>query len=185
MSLQIKAALMFSVSALLSFPAFAVFKCNDTSGRPIFQERPCQGEGTRVEVKPASGSATSTSTPVTSPPNVGGHGKEPVISEAQRLNNLALKLNRENRLSTINNFELKAAYGRINAAVSQCDQRMAALQHKKSFSKNNLAGATWEQSISSEMQSVAALCASEQQRHQMGLDRLLAEKAQIERELGM
>ena len=44
----------------------------------------------------------------------------------------------------------------IQAHQSQMERELASLQNKKRRAKNNLAGATWEQSISIEMQTVSA-----------------------------
>jgi hypothetical protein len=45
---------------------------------------------------------------------------------------------------------------RITAYEAMMDAELAALRAKKGQARNNLAGATWEQSISTEMEAVAA-----------------------------
>lgn len=46
--------------------------------------------------------------------------------------------------------------GEIAAINAEHEAAQAALREKKGRARNNLAGATWEQSISDEMQAVAA-----------------------------
>lgn len=58
-------------------------------------------------------------------------------------------------------FELRVvpeAQGAIARQRKQCDDDLRALQDKKLTASNNLAGATWEGSISSEMSAVATRC---------------------------
>ena len=47
------------------------------------------------------------------------------------------------------------AQARITQLIQERDAKLAALRDKKSYANNNLAGATWEKSISDEMQAVA------------------------------
>lgn len=46
--------------------------------------------------------------------------------------------------------------GAINGRNNQMNLEMAAIRERKAYAKNNLAGATWEQSLSTEMQAVAS-----------------------------
>lgn len=46
----------------------------------------------------------------------------------------------------------------ISSHQAQCDSQQRSLAAKKGSATNNLAGATWEQSISSEMQAAATAC---------------------------
>ncbi len=50
------------VILLMTAPAWAVNKCKGSDGKFVFQDAPCLGEGARVDVRPASGTAGSTST---------------------------------------------------------------------------------------------------------------------------
>lgn len=112
-----------------------VYKCN-VGGAVLFQDRPCDGVGQKVEVRPASGTAASSTAPI----------------DALRLNVKGMELERR-----IKETEHQVVLGErdINGLQAQRDRELQALQVKKSVAKNNLAGATWEQSISTEMTAVS------------------------------
>jgi len=52
-------------------------------------------------------------------------------------------------------YEIKNLEREVDGYQSAMDGQLVALQRKKSLAKNNLAGATWEQSISTEMQAIS------------------------------
>lgn len=169
------------LALMAATPARAVYKCQDASGRTTFQEIPCSGanQGGKLDIHPASGagavpSAISTETPGTA---------SPAITEADRLNHLSARLAKENRLSTLNNLAIGAAQGEILRAEAQCQAEIEAVRNRKSLHDNTLAGATWEQSLSVEMQAIATRCDTEQRRLQANLERLLSEKQDLERAL--
>ena len=54
-----------------------------------------------------------------------------------------------------NAYEIENLEGKIRHYQSSLDHDLAVLRSKKALANNNLAGATWEQSISTEMQSVS------------------------------
>lgn len=172
-----------------SSPAWAVFKCQDANGRYSFQETPCASgsKGAEIEVKPAAGHAQM---PVPVPASAlpsDGTASAPVakpMTEADRLNAQAATMRKRNRLSDLKNRHIPDAYGAIDQAKYSCDQRMASLRNNKRSASNNLAGATYENSLSSEMQAVATQCDSDQRRLSRDLDRLLAERKDIETSLG-
>ena len=62
-------------------------------------------------------------------------------------------LERERRLTEIDR-EIKRLEGRIVDHRSEMGSEMDSLRRKKQFANNKLAGATWEQSISDEMNAV-------------------------------
>ena len=175
------------LACMVASPTWAVYKCKDTQGRTSFQQTPCPGaaRSEKLDVQPASG--PSLATPPTMPSTAGssaapGSPGSPV-SEADRLNALSARLAKENRLSTLNNLTIGAAQSDIHRAQANCQSEIRALRQRKSLANNNLAGATWEQSLSSEMQAIAARCDTEQRRLQAALNRYLAEKQDLEREL--
>ena len=167
-------------------PAWAIFKCDDGTGKQIFQDRPCtSGKSSTYDVKPATGHAPKAA-PVAVPAASTGQTEAPAakpMTEAQRLNAQADLIRKRSRLKDINDLYLGGAYDRTRRVQASCNRELDALSNKKRFSKNNLAGATWEQSISAEMQAVATSCQGEQQAAQNDLDRLISEKAQLEREI--
>lgn len=172
-------------AALAASPALAMYKCKDANGRTAFQERPCESTGTKgnqIEVRPAAGAAPSTApainTQATAEPTAGAPQ-----TEAERLRKLNERDRKQRRLKDLNEREISTAKGRIRNANNQCERRMGGAQYMKSFANNNLAGATWEQSLSTEMQAYATQCAAELSRYNAALDRLLAEKSRLEQDL--
>lgn len=134
-------------------PAWAINKCVGADGKVSFQEQPCPGKGGAIDVKPASGMAPApaqrtaasdapTSSPVASP----AAKKEGVFGETYRR-----KLDLETHLISNTRAEL-------NGHLQDCDAQQRSLAAKKGLARNNLAGATWEQSISAEMQAAATAC---------------------------
>jgi hypothetical protein len=68
---------------------------------------------------------------------------------------IARTLERERRMREIER-EIQAVEANIFNRNAVMSQEMTALRNQKQYANNNLAGATWEQSISTEMQAVAA-----------------------------
>jgi len=169
-----------TVLALATTPAFAVYKCKDATGRTVFQERRCEtigAKGSQIEVRPASGQPTSPA------PSTAATQAAPQ-TEAARLRTLNERSSKESQLHKLVELEIPAARARIRNASNQCEARMKAVKSQKSRANNNLAGATWEQSISAEMQAIATQCTADQTRANADLDRLLTEKRMLEQELG-
>lgn len=178
-----------AVVALLlaaSTPAWAIYKCDDGTGKQVFQDRPCAtGKSSTVDIKPASGHASKPSQAASAPPAT-GNSNTPAsrpVTEAERLNAQADHIRKRARLRDINDLYLNGAYLNVDRVQNKCRNEMEALSVKKRSSMNNLAGATWEQSISAEMQAVATRCQAEQQTAQNELERIRSEKAQLEREI--
>ena len=172
-------------AALVASPALAMYKCKDANGRTAFQERPCEATGTQgnlIEVRPAAGPAPSTA-PSASTQAAGASTTDAPQTEAERLRKLNERDRKQRRLTDLNEREISAAEGRIRSSTNQCERRIASAQGMKAHANNNLAGATWEQSLSTEMQAIATQCGAEQTRLNTALDRLLAEKSRLEQEL--
>jgi hypothetical protein len=112
-----------------------VYKCS-IGGATVFQDRPCAGSGEKVNVKPASGT----------------EAKSTASIDALRLNVKVMELERR-----VKEVDDRIALGEreINQLQVQRDRDIQVLQAKKSLARNNLAGATYEQSISTEMQAVS------------------------------
>lgn len=156
--------------------AWAIYQCQDpATGRTTFQERPCEATGMRgkqIEVRPstlgATGSATATAT---------------TAGTAQQLRAQSERHAKERRLRDLNAHDIPNAQARARSAASRCKERMDAVGRKKSSASNNLAGATWEQSLSTEMQAIATQCHAETAVLNAEVDRLLNEQRQLEQEL--
>lgn len=74
----------------------------------------------------------------------------PAPTDAQKLKGLQMS-RRSNELRA----DIENAQSNISLFRSQMEREMSMLRDRKNYSNNNLAGATWEQSISTEMQAVA------------------------------
>ena len=130
---------------LLPALAHGQFKCTDAEGRISFQQAPCptseaqQALKLRADVAPGSASGTSASAPQ-------GASVELRMLKA---------LERERRVRDLER-EIADTENALSGRGVMMSNELAALQLRKRSANNNLAGATWEQSISAEMQAVAA-----------------------------
>lgn len=136
--------------AATTFPASAIYQCKDANGRTSFQDTPCaSGAGKQLQVRPASGGSDSTSQPRPAPSSTSGtqasSSHDPVAKVRQ--------LERTNEISRIDR-EIRDIEYEIEKDQLEMERELTSLQQKKARANNNLAGATWEQSISTEMQAV-------------------------------
>lgn len=142
----------------LSSSAFAINKCTGADGKTVFQDAPCMGKGETIVVKPASGQAPA---PVVAAPASDAAGAAPAAAApaatttAKKEGAFGEKWRRRNDLET---HLISNARGELNGHLQGCQQQQAALAAKKGSARNNLAGATWEASISAEMQAAATMC---------------------------
>ena len=146
--------LFAAVLAALCAPAWAVNKCTGADGRVSFQDAPCSGKGESLNVRPARGDAPAA--PAAAPADGAAAGAP--RTEAQRLEGL---ISESQRLRKVQEYELRIVPGAQSAIANQrrqCDAQLQALKDKKRLANDNLAGATWESSISTEMTAVATRC---------------------------
>lgn len=154
---------------LVASPVWAINKCIGSDGKAVFQDAPCVGKGEQLDVRPASGRAPSTpaTTPAGQPgaavPAAAGVPKEGVFGESWQ------------RRTFLENRGIADARGAIQAHDAQCEAKQAELASKKTRARNNLAGATWEQSISTEMQAAATICDTKGRDLRAQLERLESE----------
>lgn len=144
---------VFSLALAMSAPTWAINKCTMPNGKVAFQDAPCPGQGETIEVKPASGRApapapaasAAAAAPPSQPAAIPGKKEGPFGESVRRKFDLELHL-------------IGSARGQLNWHLQSCDQQQRDLAAKKGHARNNLAGATWEQSISAEMQAAATTC---------------------------
>lgn len=142
-----------TVSAMLLAavaPAWAINKCIGTDGKPVFQDAPCMGKGEKIVVRPASGDAPE--------PDKAALAAAPV-PEGQRLERQLSQVQSERRRRDLEVAIPKSQFEQANF-MQACDRDLQALQDKKALARNNLAGATWLQSISTEMGALTRRCES-------------------------
>ncbi len=126
---------------LIAAPASAVNKCVNDAGQVVYQTAPCPATAKGSELtlqKAPSPSVTSTAD----------------AEELKRLQQTAGKMEKERKLTEIDR-EIRQLEGQILDHRRAMNDEMNRLQQRKQLANNNLAGATWEQSISDEMSAVS------------------------------
>lgn len=148
-------------------PAFAINKCLTPDGKAVFQDLPCSGgQGGRVDVRPASGREAPT-------PQAAPAGKPSVEAEG-------VFGDRWQRLQHLKNRGVPDARADLQNTIANCDAQQLELSKRKTYANNNLAGATWEQSISTEMQAKATLCDAKIRDARSLVDRLEKEMGDLQ-----
>jgi hypothetical protein len=139
-----------------------MYKCQ-AKGQTSYQQVPCAG-----------GAAQAT---LSAP--------DAVADDAARASRARFETDNAARLvaSRRKSIDEQIAYNqtRIAAYESMMDSELVALRAKKNRARNNLAGATWEQSISSEMEAVAANYATKIRIAQDEIDALRKERLTLAR----
>ena len=165
---------VFTCALFALTPAWAINKCMGPDGRVSFQDAPCLGQGEKIEVRPASGSApkpaahtsaasdSASAAAVPAQPTAPGR-KENVFGE------------RWQRRTYLENRGIPDARAAIDGHQADCAAQQAQLASKKKRATNSLAGATWEDSISGEMQAAATMCDSRARELRAELDSLQRE----------
>lgn len=139
-------ATSFFLTLLMTSPAWAVYKCPEASGRIAIQQAPCV-DGTKLDVKPASGPATVPSAPDGKPQ-----------TEAERLNSLTAASARERRRRDLQERIVPNASSDIYAHRDACQRTQAALEADQYRYEQNLYGKTHATQRASEMAAAAAQC---------------------------
>lgn len=127
-----------------------VYKCKDASGTTVYSAQPCAINAKPIDLRPASGQSRQAASAASPVPLSAETSSAPSIprSLVQRGNDAAQR--------RILDDDITRKQREIAAMNAGHEAEQAALREKKGRARNNLAGATWEQSISDEMQSVAA-----------------------------
>lgn len=133
---------IFAAVVLLQAPVWAVNKCTGPGGKVSFQDAPCIGQGDKITVKPASGFVAPT---------------EATTQTRTQANLDALQGERVRREKWIAMNDTRIA---LNNQRNQCADEQKQLANSKAWSRNNLAGATRDVSISQEMTAAAVACDS-------------------------
>jgi hypothetical protein len=131
---------------LLAASAHAqVFQCVE-NGRKVFSDKPCGQDAKPLEVRPSSGRVTPSS-----PQSAGANeaAQKQSQDDLSKRADLAVK-------KRLLDEEIYRKEQRLKSLRSDMEQKLADLREKKRNANNNLAGATWENSISQEMNSVVA-----------------------------
>ena len=164
--------LVLAALALLCSPAWAqVYKCPDASGRTVIQQVPCMG-GQQMKVRPASGHAPAPAqagAPAPSGAEAAGSGAAAApMTEAERIN-------RRTRISQLESRMIRDAKLAIAQAQDRCRSDAAAIDRQRGTARNNLAGATFLQSLATQEQALRTRCDTEERSLREDHARLLAE----------
>lgn len=140
--------LPFALLLLTSPASHAIFKCTDR-GVTVFQDAPCPTGGGEIKVKPASGASQAQGQPPAS--------QQPAAPSASKFDPVASlkRVQGERRVVEIDR-EIHAAERRVEDARERMDREIAIAKESKNYARNNLAGATWEQSLAMEMQAATS-----------------------------
>lgn len=137
---------ILAVALLVASPSWAINKCVSADGKVSYQAQPCAG-----------GTAKTINIKTPPPPVVNSGSSIPQSASvtAQSSDQRALeRFARDRRIR-----EITYQIAGLEQDVDQRNQRMEAemnvLKGRKSLANNNLAGATYQQSLSVEMQAVA------------------------------
>ncbi|RLQ23543.1 DUF4124 domain-containing protein [Seongchinamella sediminis] len=163
-----KHGLAFAVLLAISSTASAqtqFYKCKDQGGQPVFSQRPC-GEnaqtGTITGPERNGGPVSTSPAPTATAATTTAPSQEPDTWDKVEASRLLREAERE----------IDRREDRIDYLEAERDKKIAALRNKKRYANNNLAGATWEESISSEMQAVNDQYQSKIDSQQRKIDRL-------------
>ena len=144
---------MFLAAVLLGVsPVWAVNKCTGPDGKVVYQDAVCAGKGEAINISPASGHAAPSAAPAQAAPAGGPRpalSKEGVFGASWQ------------RRTFLESRGVPDARSALQGHLQRCAAKQRELTAKKGSASNNLAGATWEQSISTEMQAVATMCDSQ------------------------
>lgn len=143
--------------------AAQVYKCT-VNGRTVYADSRCSPQAGVVKIMP--GPAAPTESEIKA---------KTVLAENATKANVILKRR------TVD-AEIARIQSSLDAVNYQKEQSLAHLRAKKQLANNNLAGATWEQSISTEMQAVTASYEGKINRLQDTLNNLRTERTQLDKQ---
>lgn len=123
-----------------------VYKCTDPQGKTVFSDRPCGDDAETVDVKVHSSGISH-----------GPQGDFQKVSDDIERRKLERKIDR--------------LEDEIDAMEDARANKLAQLRAKKNQANNNLAGATWEQSIATEMRAITDDFNARIERRQAEVDR--------------
>ena len=156
---------LLSVSA----SSWAINKCTGLDGKTIFQDAPCAGKGEKIDVRPASGSApVLTQSPTSAQGARPASTKEGAFGESWQ------------RRTYLENRGIPDAEVAVQAHRKGCEQKQADLRARQGSANNNLAGATYLQSLATEMQAAATMCDARARELNVELDSMKKELRELQ-----
>jgi len=146
-------ALFLPLTAAL---AQETYKCN-IGGTMVYQDRPCPGSVRRSDAMPPAKPAAAPAQPAAAGAMAAAESPpiRPAVSDTERQKAFLAKGARDRRIS-----DLQYEIGRTEAAIAQLQSGMhaelAALDRLKAGANNNLAGATYLNSLATEQQAITS-----------------------------
>lgn len=164
--------LILSMCFLVAAPSYAEFYKCTADGKTTYSDKPCVGKGGKIELKVAPANSGPTLTP---------EEASVALSEKERVQaNEKLRKDSDNRMKTRTLTEdIERAENQLRLLASNMEKELAVLKDKKRSAKNNLAGATYEQSISTEMTAVTNSYSNKIEVKKVEIERLRREKDEI------
>ncbi|ART52786.1 hypothetical protein CBP34_15480 [Acidovorax carolinensis] len=170
--------LAFLAIALLASPTWAINKCIGPDGKVVFQDAPCAGKGETINVQPASGHAPKT---VPAATTAGANAAPATVANTAPANKKEGAFGESwQRRTYLENRGVADARAATDNHQRECAAQQVALASRKRIANNNLAGATWEQSISAEMQAAATMCDSRSRELRAELEALQKELRELQ-----
>lgn len=143
-----------------------VYKCSE-GGTTVFSDVPCaKGRGKEIAVRPATGAAPAAEA-IDATPNSSSNPKAMLEQYEQA-----------RKLRAID-FEIEQIERDLERDPRKLDAELKALRNKKMWANNNLAGATWESSISQEMQAVTQRYETKAASDRARLEKLRGDRASL------
>ena len=153
-----KNAIAVVLTCAVCCQAWAINKCTDANGKLVYQDAPC-GNASKSEIVTIRPSSRGTATPLPQAVSTqDGAATTNALTPVQKMEAQIADSQRSRKAQEYELVIVPRAHGAIFRQHKQCEQDMKDLQDKKALAKNNLAGATWEGSISGEMNAVATRC---------------------------
>lgn len=153
-------------ATLCAQPTIAqVYRCKGPNGIEM-QQVPCIGQGEKLNVRPASGSAAAVPSQAdSSQPPGGAKVKSRVEKNVEAL--------QDERLRREGWFEMQALKAKLNNILIQCAAEQRRIGNERAYSNNNLAGATRDVSITTEMKAAASVCDTKVRSAEREVDQLV------------
>lgn len=170
---------LIAIALLAALPAWAITKCVGADGRVSFQDAPCaDGRGEEVKLRLHSVATPKPPTALPIAADAVGAGVAAAPTPARKENTFG---ERWQRRTFLENRGLPDARAALESHQSDCSRTQVRLAAKKRRALNNLAGATWEDSISGEMQAAAISCDTQTRVLQSELDMLQREYRELQK----
>lgn len=167
---------IIALAVFISVPVAAetsFYKCKDKWDQPVFSQRPCEGESERgsVEVKNKITDTESVSNSTSAP-----SAAQPItpLPPPQETTSTWDKVTASRKIRE-NEAEVERREKKVEHLERERDSKIAALDHRQNYARNNLAGAQFMESLATEMQAVNSQYGAKIDSQQRKIDRLLDE----------